>query len=245
MAGGQPVGGGVAPVPPPVIPQNVIGAPVPVVAQPAGPGPAGPVGPIVPPPQPGVGMLPAPGAMGGGPAGMPPVPDFQRLINEAIAGVNEENRQVVNTLLDVLKMQQPGGREIQRSQGAQPRMMTYDGSEQWAEFEAHVEQYSHYFGWSDTEKASNLCLSLRGRAQSVLVELTPIERTNFNKVIAKLAKHFAPPGKAFVYEAELQARRYVAGESLQDLGQEIRRKTRLGHPGVSEETRDALGKTAL
>ena len=52
------------------------------------------------------------------------------------------------------------------------RMMTYDGTGSWLEYEAHFEEYCGLYGWDDTRKARYLLLHIRGAAQTVLVGLT-------------------------------------------------------------------------
>ena len=58
------------------------------------------------------------------------------------------------------------------------RLMTYDGSTPWLEYEAHLEEYAGTFGWTEEKKAQYLCLSLRGVAQGALLGLSPEEQRN-------------------------------------------------------------------
>lgn len=120
------------------------------------------------------------------------------------------------------------------------RMMTYDGSTPWLEYEAHLDEFSKFFQWTDERKAQYLCLSLRGTAQGILLSLHPDQRSNYEAVTAALKQYFCPAEKVFVYQAELQARRLQPGEELSDLARDVRTKARLAYPEADVGTLEAL-----
>lgn len=123
------------------------------------------------------------------------------------------------------------------------RLMTYDGSTPWLEYEAHLEEYATAFGWSKEKKAQFLCLSLRGTAQGTLVGLSAEQRRDYKAVTDALRQNFCPAEKIFTYQAELQARRLKKDEDLAELARDIRSKTRLAYPEADPGTREVLMRT--
>ena len=120
------------------------------------------------------------------------------------------------------------------------RMMTFDGSTPWLEYEAYLDEYARALHWTDVKKAQILCLSLRGAAQGILLSLQPQQREDYTEVTSALRQHFCPAEKVFVYQAELQARRLQEGEDLAELARDIRTKTRLAYPEADTKTLDSL-----
>ena len=121
--------------------------------------------------------------------------------------------------------------------------MTFDGSDPWPEYEAHLEEYAKYYQWTDQQKAMNLSVSLRGNARSILLDLPAEDRQDYRTLAGALKQHFCPAEKIFVYQAELQNRRLQPEEELPDFAREIRRKTRLAFPTADPATLETLMKT--
>ena len=92
---------------------------------------------------------------------------------------------------------------IQASQVS--KLMTFDGSKPWLEYQAHLEEYAAAFGWDPDQKAQMLCVSLRGAAQGILLGLSESDRRDYEKVIEALRQNFCPAEKIYTYQAELQA----------------------------------------
>ena len=122
------------------------------------------------------------------------------------------------------------------------RLMTYDGTDPWPEYEAHLLEYARYYRWTAEEKALNLCVSLRGNARSILLDLSAEQRRSFDTVVAALKQQFCPGEKTFVFQAELQTRKLQPEEELSELARDIRSKTRLAYPKADPATTEVLMK---
>lgn len=67
----------------------------------------------------------------------------------------------------------------------------------------------------------------------------------YNMLVEALEERFDPPNQTELYRAQLKDRRQRASETLTELGQAIRRLTRLAYPSVQMEVREMLGKEAF
>ena len=129
-----------------------------------------------------------------------------------------------------------------KRRNCKPRLhlANYDGTTSWLDHECYFSGFAEVEGWTGSEKAHFLCLSLRGVAQSVFTGMTPERKKNYSEVLKELQQHFSPKEKIFVYQAELQARRLGPEEELSELSREIREKTNLAYPEATGATLDSL-----
>ena len=160
----------------------------------------------------------------------------ERLHTEAQRQVQDAVRQVEDRLQQNARTPRP------EQQGAGPvaRLMTFDGTTSWLEYEAHLEEYAASYKWSENRKAQVLCMSLRGAAQGVLLSLSSLQRQSYQAVTDALRQNFCPAEKVFVYQAELQRRRLQTDEELSDLARDIRAKARLAYPEADNATLESL-----
>ena len=135
-----------------------------------------------------------------------------------------------------------GVRKERSRHGDLAKLTTYDGTTPWLEYEVYLDDYADFKGWSITEKARHLGLSLRGAAQGVLLGLKAESRKSYPSVKGALEQYFCPAEKVYVYQAELLARRVQPDEELADLCRDIQTKTRLAFPEANEATMDSLMK---
>ena len=148
---------------------------------------------------------------------------------------------VCDRQLDLMKKTaQP---ETGATKSAVSRLMTFDGTDSWPEYEAHLDEYAKFHQWTDQQKARHLCVSLRGNARSILLELDSKQREDYTAILGALKRHFCPAEKVFVYQAELQNRRLQPEEELSELARDIRTKTRLAYPSADQKTLETLMKT--
>ena len=137
------------------------------------------------------------------------------------------------------------GRHAGHSQSAKPkRPANYDGQTSWrdylVQFDMVAELNPWLNRWDRVTKALELATSLRGGARSVLADLSPEDRNNYESLVAALAARFEPDNQSEVYRAQLKARRRKTGESLTELAQEVRRLTWKAYPSTNAEIREQL-----
>ena len=177
-----------------------------------------------------------------------PVPmDLEEEPAEEQEDVVRAMARIMETQLEVFgrmtQAEQPRRNEPGPPRSQVARLMTFDGSDPWPEYEAHLEEYAKYYQWTDQQKAMNLSVSLRGNARSILLDLPAEDRQDYRTLAGALKQHFCPAEKIFVYQAELQNRRLQPEEELPDFAREIRRKTRLAFPTADPATLETLMKT--
>ena len=70
------------------------------------------------------------------------------------------------------------------------RAAPFDGKSAWDVYRAQFELLADMNKWSDTEKATHLAVSLRGTAATVLTNLHPTQRQNYEALTAALDSRF-------------------------------------------------------
>ncbi|XP_062588198.1 uncharacterized protein LOC134249845 [Saccostrea cucullata] len=100
----------------------------------------------------------------------------------------------------------------------------YNGeSVEWPDYLCHFEQVSRWNEWTDCEKATQLAMCLRGRAQRVLSELTNRELNNYFELKSALTQRICPAEREAAYRCDFRNRRRKFGESVADYGYTLRR----------------------
>ena len=134
--------------------------------------------------------------------------------------------------------------EVKREKGfpraGNPKVMTFDGTDSWQEYEAHIDMCAQYYKWTEADKVANVCLGLRGEARGVLLGLTEAQKADYDETVKVIKQHYCPEEKRFVYQAELKHRRLQPGEELSTLAREIRSKSRLAYPDANVATAESL-----
>ena len=118
---------------------------------------------------------------------------------------------------------------------------TYCGTKtEWQDHICHFEQVALWNGWTESEKASQLAICLRGNAQRVLSELTPAELSDYQRLKSALAQRFNPPERETAHRCEFRSRRRNRGESAADYGYALKRLASLAFPQIPMDTRESL-----
>jgi hypothetical protein len=117
----------------------------------------------------------------------------------------------------------------------------YNGeSVEWPDYLCHFEQVSMWNAWNDSEKATQLAMSLRGQAQRVLSELTHRELNNYSDLKNALSQRFSPAERETSYRCDFRNRRRRVGESAADYGYVLRRLASRAFPTFPPEMRESL-----
>ena len=118
----------------------------------------------------------------------------------------------------------------------------YDGEKvEWQDFIVHFETVATWNGWTDLEKGLQLATCLRGKAQKVLSELKPSQKSDYHTLTSVLAERFNPPHRENVFRAMLRQRKRLPKESLMDFGCEV---SRLAHKAYLKFPYEALDQVS-
>jgi hypothetical protein len=82
----------------------------------------------------------------------------------------------------------------------------FDGTGDLHEYLAQFDIVSAINGWDMTQKVLYLASSLTGGALSVLNELSPVQRRDFNKVTEVLQNRYGSENRAEIFRSRLQTR---------------------------------------
>ncbi|MES9881467.1 MAG: hypothetical protein ABW185_11355, partial [Sedimenticola sp.] len=107
-------------------------------------------------------------------------------------------------------------------------------------FLTQFEITSEINGWSYEAKSLYLAHSLTGGARSVLNELSPWERRDFNSLVNKLKSRYGSEGRAEVFRTQLKSRVRGKNETIPELAQSIKKLTRQAYPSANPDIVEAL-----
>lgn len=85
-------------------------------------------------------------------------------------------------------------------------------------------------------------MSLRGNVQGVLGNLAGEYGRNYNELVRALEDRFPPANQTELYRVQLRERRRKTTETLQELGQTIRRLAHLAYTTAPNDVRETLAK---
>ena len=116
----------------------------------------------------------------------------------------------------------------------------FDGTKSWRDYRVHFEVCAEVNNWTEVQKASFLSVSLRGRAQQVLTDLSTNKRRNYTELLAALESRFNPVNQTLYYRVQLKSRTMANNESLPELSQAIRRLATQAYPDASYDLLETL-----
>ena len=90
--------------------------------------------------------------------------------------------------------------------------------------------------WDERTKAMELATSLRGAAQTVLSNLRPEQRTDFDQLISALTARFEATKQTELYRAQIKGRPRKKSESIQELVTGIKQLVRRAYPQRKQMT---------
>ena len=123
------------------------------------------------------------------------------------------------------------------------KLGTYSGTGSLETFLAKFNNTASYIGWTERDRLYHLCSCLEGAAGQVLWDAGPQRSTQ--EVIRLLQTRFGHELQAERFKAELRARRRKAGETLQQLYQDICRLVALAYPGSEQSLVQHVTKEAF
>ncbi|MES9883154.1 MAG: hypothetical protein ABW185_20005 [Sedimenticola sp.] len=122
---------------------------------------------------------------------------------------------------------------------------TYSGAGDWESFISHFDVCSRLGGWSPRTKALTLLACMRGQAQLYLLNLSEAEKDSFTILSSKLAARFGGNQQKPLWASRLENRKRKPGESIAELGDDIRRLTRKAYSNLGIAAQDMLGMQQL
>jgi predicted transcriptional regulator len=107
----------------------------------------------------------------------------------------------------------------------------FDGTSSWREYISHFERVCRINGW-EGKRLDYLWVNLSSTALAYAENLPRRRTSTYRALVKSLEERFGDSKLADIYKAELRTRRRKEEESLQELGQEIRRLVQYAYPGV-------------
>ena len=118
---------------------------------------------------------------------------------------------------------------------------SYNGeSTEWPDYICHFEQVSKWNGWSETEKAAQLAICLRGVAQRVLSELTEKELSSYSDLRQALTQRFCPAEREIAHRCDFRNRKRKPNETAADYGYALKRLASRAFPNFMPQMRESL-----
>ncbi|CAC5423343.1 unnamed protein product [Mytilus coruscus] len=108
----------------------------------------------------------------------------------------------------------------------------YDGTEDLHDYLSQFEILAELNSWNYVTKSLYLAGSLKGDARTLLTELSPMERTDYQSLVRILNLRFGSMNRAEIFKANLQTRVKRKEESISELAQSIKKLTRQAYPNA-------------
>ncbi len=121
----------------------------------------------------------------------------------------------------------------------------FQGTEDLIDFLTQFEITAEINGWNYRAKSLYLANSLTGGARSLLNELSPFERRDFDSLVTKLKSRYGSEGRAEVFRTQLKSRVRNKNETISELAQSIKKLTRQAYPSANAEIVEALALDAF
>ena len=120
----------------------------------------------------------------------------------------------------------------------QKEPQTFDGSSDFRDYLYHFNQIARWNGWSQTENAQQLSMSLRGAAQEILSEHTLGELDNFSAISHALTQRFHPPERETAYRNEFRNSRQKRSQNASEYGHYLRKLGSKAFPEIPKSARE-------
>ena len=109
----------------------------------------------------------------------------------------------------------------------------FNGSKtEWVDYIVHFEQVAAWNRWSDSEKAQQLSMCLRGPAQKILSDLTLGQLSDYTSIKSALAQRFHPRESEVAYRCEFRNLKRQKDETVADYGYRLRRSAQKAYPAL-------------
>lgn len=125
---------------------------------------------------------------------------------------------------------------------SQKKPANYDGTSSFQDYLVQFEMTGDLNKWDEGMKAMELATSLRGTAQTVLSDLRPEQRRDYNQLVSALTARFEPTNQTELYRAQIKSRLRKKAESVQELATDIKRLVRRAYPQATSELRDQIAR---
>ena len=116
----------------------------------------------------------------------------------------------------------------------------FSGATDFDEFLSQFEITCEINGWQYREKSLYLANCLTGDACSLLNELDPEGRRDYDTLVEKLANRFGSVHRSEIYRTQLKSRSRNRGESIPELAQAVKKLVRQAYPGVNKDVIETL-----
>ena len=131
---------------------------------------------------------------------------------------------------------------IHTGRASNKKPANYDGTSSFQDYLVQFNMTGDLNNWDKRTKAMELATSLRGAAQTVLSDLRPEQRTDFDQLISALTARFEPTNQTELYRAQIKGRLRKKSESVQELATDIKRLVRRAYPQASNDLKDQIAR---
>lgn len=138
----------------------------------------------------------------------------------------------IDTPVLASQLQSPEPRSVRVS------LEKFCGTGSWEDFLHQFRRAARVNRWSESHLVELLCLHLEGRALEFVNGLPTVTAQTFDRLVEALEGRFGTERMATVFKCELRQRKRKVGESLPDLGQDLRRLFRLAYPRATPQEQE-------
>lgn len=121
----------------------------------------------------------------------------------------------------------------------------YIGRDCWEEYLSHFEDCAELGQWDNRTKLLFLAASLRGQARTFYMSLSPVDRRTYQSLTHKLDQRFGSSKHKNRWLSKLEMRKRMPGESIAELGDDIRQLAQKAYCNLDIEAQESLALNQL
>lgn len=139
----------------------------------------------------------------------------------------------------------PDGRRRSSYRHKNWEVRRYNGKDDVEEYLVQFEITARYNHWTRDEMAMALLHALDGQARGVYNDLDDPASASYNQIKRALIKRFGLTSMAEVHEQALNRLKYVKGQNVRELAQQVTKLTRKAYPEINVKQRERFAIKSL
>ena len=160
-------------------------------------------------------------------------------IRDMTSHLNTDNLRIQQLEKELQRLQE-GSSPSNHQTGYKLRPRIFKGGGSWEAYETHFEGIKRLNNWSDEVACQQLVVTMEGEALQFVNTLTIAVQDNYEALKKALRKRFGCSSSTAIYRSQLQTLKRWKGQTLDSLGQEVRRLIRLAYPSLKDQMSETL-----
>ena len=157
---------------------------------------------------------------------------------------NRHPRRRSDSESDLGRFMNPGA-NYQQSEVIYIKPECFDGKDDWEEYISHFENCAELGRWHERIKLLYLSASLKGQARTFYMSLPAEDKGTYTALVYSLGQRFGSTKHQNRWLSRLEMRKRLPGESIANVGDDIRQMAQKAYRDLDEKAQEALALNQL